>query len=65
MTISILAAALLAGCGPKQGDGHAHPEGETHAGEAAGITFSEMSSSKPFFIGGGYDRKSGYLEYRR
>ena len=24
-----------------------------------------LSSSKPYFIGGGYDRKSSYLEYRR
>jgi phosphatidylglycerophosphatase A len=27
--------------------------------------FMHLSSSKPYFIGGGYDRKSSYLEYRR
>ena len=46
-----LAAALLTGCGHKEGDGHAHAEGgpesaEAYVEKAAGITFSEKFGLK-------------------
>lgn len=46
ITTSIFTAALLTGCGHKEGDGPAHAEGVAPAEQTAGITFSLKSGLK-------------------